>query len=254
MMQGELERAIADFDHAIVKRGDQGAPWVVAFRGECHAAMGKFDSAIADFTTALKRDRNRAKTYQHRAAAYEEKGKLDLALADLDQVVRLRPSAPEGYVDRSILLIEMKRNDRALEDMNRIVELCPEDPMGYFLRALALSVTNQDWKRALADMDRAVKLEPRFFLSYAVRAFLQIKNNKYAPALADLAMCGLTLDQSDFRVSGGVNTYRSQFYFGVGWELKDDPVKSKSGMLTSPIERRAIDQGLARLLAAAFPP
>ncbi|MGO8843386.1 MAG: hypothetical protein ACLQF1_20360 [Methyloceanibacter sp.] len=72
-------------------------------------------------------------------------------------------------------MIEMERNDRALEDMNRIVERCPEDPMGYFLRALALSLTIQDWKRALSDMHRAVKLEPRYFLSYAFRAFLQIR-------------------------------------------------------------------------------
>jgi tetratricopeptide (TPR) repeat protein len=60
MVKSEVDRALADFDHAIKQRGDLIEPWFVVCRGECRAAMGKFDSAISDFTAAIKRDPDRS--------------------------------------------------------------------------------------------------------------------------------------------------------------------------------------------------
>jgi tetratricopeptide (TPR) repeat protein len=91
MMKGELDGAIADFDHAIKNRGESGAPWAELCRGLCYQEMGKSGAAIADFTMAIKRWKNAPEPRLSRAEVYCEKGKYDLALADLDRVVQLRP-------------------------------------------------------------------------------------------------------------------------------------------------------------------
>jgi len=254
MANGEFDRAVADFHQVIQKWGDRLKPWVVFYRGECHAAMGNFDSAISDFNAAIKQYRDGSELYQHRARAYEAKGNFDLALADLDQVIRLRPDDPEPYVERSTLLIEMKQNDRAQKDANRIVELWPKDCAAYDFRALVACLTAQDWNRALSDVDCAIKLEPRYFLSYAFRAFLDVKAKKYDRALADLTTCAMTMNQCDFEFTWRINTYTSRFFIGVSWTLKDNPVQPKSRIVASEKERRLIEQGVERLLAAALRP
>jgi hypothetical protein len=99
-----------------------------------------------------------------------------------------------------------------------------------------------------------MKLEPRCFGCYAFRAFLQIKNKKYVAALADLTLCGLTVNESEIRFTWGIDSHRSRFCVGVYWELKDKPEKSKSRMLASETECDAIERGVKRLLAAAFQP
>ncbi len=214
--------------------------------------MGKFDAAISDFTTAIKRWGDHPITFLHRAAAYCDQGNLDLALADLDQTVRLRPNDVESYVERSALLIEMKQNDRAVKDANRIVELWPMDPMAYDYRAFVVCLTSPDWNRALSDLDRAIKLEPRYFLSYGFRGFLDFKTKKYVRAVADLTMCGLTLNQCDFELCWWMNTYTSRFGIGIHWKLKDNSVQPKSRMLASDTGRDSIERGVQRLLAAAW--
>jgi hypothetical protein len=115
-------------------------------------------------------------------------------------------------------------------------------------------ITTQDWKRALADLDRAIQLEPRYFLSYGFRAFLDLKNKKYVRALADLALCGLTISECEFELDWHVNNFTSRFFVGVSWKLKENPVTRKSHVLASTTERRSIEQGVERLLAAALRP
>jgi tetratricopeptide (TPR) repeat protein len=252
MMKGEFDRAIADFDHAIQKRVNFVHPKFVLCRGECFALVGKFENAIADFTTAIKRDPKQPANYEFRADAYQAEGRFELALADLDEATRLQPNDLDSYLNRSALLIEMKKKDRAIQDASRIVELCPKDHLAYGYRALTVCLTSEDWTRALADLDHSVKLEQRDFFSYGFRAFLEVQTKKYVRALADITMCGLTLNQSEFRPVFRINTYTNRFSVGISWHLKDIPAKTESRMLASQAERQSIERGVDRLMTASL--
>lgn len=173
-------------------------------------------------------------------------------MADLDQIVRLKPKDPQSYVERSILSITMKQYDRARQDASRLVELCPQVSIVYDFRALVICLTSQDRKAALADLDHAIKLEPRHFLSYGFRAFLNVENENYLRAFGNLAMCGMTLNQCEFHFTWKIDRVRSRFYAGVHWRLKEEPMKLATGMLALEPERRSIEQGVERLLAAAL--
>jgi hypothetical protein len=45
---------------------------------------------------------------------------------------------------------------------------------------------------------------------------------------------------------------RSRFFVAVHWRLKQNPAKPETPMLASETQRRSIEQGVERLLAAAL--
>ena len=56
-------------------------------RGLSYAKKGEYDRAIADYTEAIRLDRESVLPYSNRGSAYEKKGELDKALADFREAL-----------------------------------------------------------------------------------------------------------------------------------------------------------------------
>lgn len=86
---GELDRAIDDYDQAIRLMPD----YYVAInnRGVALMAKGEFDRAIMDFDRVIQLKPDYLAAFGGRAAAYGHKGLPDRAIGDLDVIIKADP-------------------------------------------------------------------------------------------------------------------------------------------------------------------
>ena len=104
-------------------------------RGLAYLAKGDRDSAITDFTGAIRLDPKNALAYNDRGLAWKEKGDNDRAIEDLTAAIKINP---------------LPRSDLAGSGFVNL----------YANRGLAWQAKG-DLDRAIADFDQAVSLAPR---------------------------------------------------------------------------------------------
>ena len=85
--KGDLDTAIADYTEAIRIKPDDAR--VYCNRGEAHAKKGDLDKAIADFTKAIQFDPENGSAYSQRGSYNDRKGEKRKAEADLAEAKRL---------------------------------------------------------------------------------------------------------------------------------------------------------------------
>ncbi|WP_315779624.1 J domain-containing protein [Bradyrhizobium sp. SZCCHNPS1003] len=122
--QGDLERAVADFDEAI-RLAPRNAD-LYHYRARDLVRMGRIDRALGDFERAIRLDPNDPVLFHDRGLALQRKGDLDEALVDLDHAVRMGFSDAGMYSDRGAVWLAKGRYDRALADFNQALKLDPE--------------------------------------------------------------------------------------------------------------------------------
>src|SRR5215510_5331238 len=88
---GESETALTDYSEAI--KLDPGNALAHFNRGNAHDQLGKFDVAIADFSQAIKLDPKEPDYFNNRGQAYDHLGQHDLAIADYTMASKLDVSS-----------------------------------------------------------------------------------------------------------------------------------------------------------------
>src|ERR1051325_5788783 len=98
------DEAIAGCSHAIASGKWKGHFLANLYnnRGVEYKNTGDPDRAIADYDEAILLNADDADPYYNRAAAWEAKGLLDLAIADYDESIRLDPKKAGAYDSRGI--------------------------------------------------------------------------------------------------------------------------------------------------------
>jgi tetratricopeptide (TPR) repeat protein len=85
-----------------------------------------YDSAIAQFTEAIRLDPNNAVYYKNRGTVYNEKGDYDRAIADATEAIRLRPNDyAEPYLDRGVAYANKGNLTQARTDINKALQINP---------------------------------------------------------------------------------------------------------------------------------
>ncbi len=121
-------------------------------RASDHMDAGDYDSAIADYTEAIRLDPTRADAYFWRGEVYRGKDDFDSAIADYTQAIRLDPKDAVAYFERGIAYCVKGDYDSAIADYTEAIRLDPKDARAYYGRGLAYQVKGQ---RAAAERDFA---------------------------------------------------------------------------------------------------
>jgi tetratricopeptide (TPR) repeat protein len=128
-------------------------------RGAAYGDRGAMDRAIADFDRAILFDPRQTRAYNNRGIAYLSKGMLAQALADFNTTVQLDPEHYDAYNNRGIVHDCSGEFDRALADFTRAIALKPDYAKAYVNRGMAY-LRKGFYGRAVRDFDRAIELDP----------------------------------------------------------------------------------------------
>jgi protein O-mannosyl-transferase len=127
-------------------------------RGLSYTSMGKYDSAIADFTTIVTKIQPRhAESYYSRAIAYNKKQMPDSAIADYTKAIEIRQDYGEAYVNRGNIYFNKGDQDQAIANYIMALKFIPDDGKTYLNRSFAYFRKN-DYGDALEDAQKAISL------------------------------------------------------------------------------------------------
>ncbi len=192
--QGDLDRALQDFDRAIEL--DPRLAVAFTYRGAAYGARGDWDQAIQEYSRAIELDPKDVAAFYNRGIAHSRRQQWDFAARDFDQSdqasiqMTLRPTAiaawptrscfdstpPSRDFDRAVELnpkdaaafafsggIHLRRGeiDRAIQDYDRALRIDPNDATTFYNRGVAYG-TKKEWDLAVQDYDQALRLEPKF--------------------------------------------------------------------------------------------
>ena len=143
------------------------------------------DSAIADFSKAIKNDPKYASIYYGcRGVARADKGDLNDAIADFTRAIELGPRYASAYIDRGIAKAARRDLDGAIADFDQAIKIDPDDAQIYYSRGVAKAGKNE-WQAAIEDYSKAVELDPEFALAYNNRGIAKAGNGDSKGAMAD---------------------------------------------------------------------
>jgi len=140
--EGELDRAIADFDHA--KQLNPNDKNVYLGRGRVFLDRGDVDSAIAECDRAIQIDPKDGRAYLYRGHAFADRGDFRSAVADYDRAIQLDPKNALLYRARSISGLYAGLLFQAQTDIDQSRALDPKDSYA----ALWLDILAKRGKRA----------------------------------------------------------------------------------------------------------
>ncbi|MDR1325554.1 MAG: tetratricopeptide repeat protein, partial [Treponema sp.] len=137
-------------------------------RGIALASQGEYESAIVDYTQAIRLDPNYALAYYNRGVAYHNKGDYDRAIADYTQAIRLDPNYALAYNSRGNAYYNKEDYDRAIADYTQVIRLDPNYALAYYSRGNAY-YNKEDYDRAIADYTQVIRLDPNYTFAYYSR-------------------------------------------------------------------------------------
>ena len=178
--QGDLDSAIANYTEAIRLNPDSSA--VYGLRGLARYEKGDLDSAIADFNKAIRLNPDLAVAYYSRGLARYHQGDLDSTIVNFNAAIRLNPNAV-AYFNRGLARYEKGDLDSAIADFNKAIRLNP-DALAYYSRGVAHHEKG-DLEGAIADYTEAIRLNPDDAEAYNNRGFARYHQGDLEGAIAD---------------------------------------------------------------------
>lgn len=155
-VNGEYDRAIADFDAAVRVNPDIAGLYLE--RGLAYDAKGEHLLAIRDFGEAIERKPELVQAHFGRAIAYQAAGQRDHSIVDMNNAMRLdRNMVAALQMQRGNQLRAARRYDEAISAFDRTIEVNPGWPLAYFGRAASFDEKG-DSERAAADYRKCIEL------------------------------------------------------------------------------------------------
>lgn len=113
---GRHDEAIALYSEVLAVRPTYA---VYNHRGLALAAVGDYERAIADFTTAIEMAPEQARAFTHRGVALRMAGRPDEALRDLDRALEIQPTWADALYARALVRYDLGDVPEALRDCDR---------------------------------------------------------------------------------------------------------------------------------------
>jgi tetratricopeptide (TPR) repeat protein len=151
----EYNKALADYTKAIKLNKEYANPY--NNRGNLYLKLKDYDKALADYNQAIKLNPNLADPYNGRGTVYATLKEYDKALADFSKAIELNPNLADPYNGRGIVYQELKEYDKALADYNQAIVLNPNNEIYYYNR-FAFYKKRKEYENALKDFEEIKKL------------------------------------------------------------------------------------------------
>ena len=125
--------------------------------------------------------------YINRGNTYRANGDLDSAIADFSEAIRIGPDLPQGYNNRGLTYAVAGKYDEAIADFSKSLEINPEDAITLNMRGLAY-ISRGKYDLAIIDLDAAIKRDPKHVDAYNNRAWAYFQSGKASKGLPDAEM------------------------------------------------------------------
>jgi tetratricopeptide (TPR) repeat protein len=180
---GDTDAAVADYARAIEGDPDSAAKYLLS-RAELMLDCENFNAAIADCTAAVALDETHSGAFQVRGLARRELGDIDAAEADFTAALALNPDAAMARLARATVRFDRGRTADAVADCDAVLELVPTNARALSLRGMARR-RQHDFPGALADYTAAIRQTPDTPAIYNLRAAVYYQQAQYAHAVQD---------------------------------------------------------------------
>jgi tetratricopeptide (TPR) repeat protein len=115
---------------------------VLVDRGIAYDDLGRPQSAIVDYTTAIKLQPKYPEAYFDRALAYDQIGDASHAINDYGSAIQQNPRDADPYLNRGLAYLNLRRFDDAIGDFTSAHELAPKAARPLANRGIAYA-----WKK-----------------------------------------------------------------------------------------------------------
>jgi tetratricopeptide (TPR) repeat protein len=147
--------------------------------------LGDHQRAIADYDSAIVLAPDDPVLHLNRGVAKIHDGRPADAITDYDTAIRLKPDWHLPYFDRAVALADLGQRAAALRDYARAIRLKPDDAWIHVGQGDVLAASG-DLERALDSYDKALALRPELDDPRAKRASVLLRLDRPAEALPEL--------------------------------------------------------------------
>ena len=142
--------------------------------GHVHLKHGDVESAINDYTAALRLSPTFADAFNARGMAYRRQKDFQHALQDYTMALNLKPDMAATFNNRGVIHMDIKQYELALSDFDRAIELDPNNANGFCNRAMVYGYIG-DYDKSITESTRATEINPQLSESYVVRGIAKVR-------------------------------------------------------------------------------
>ena len=172
--------------------------------GNTKSDLIDYESAIADYTKAIRLEPGDANAYYNRGLAKYYLGQYLAAISDYDTAIKLKPDDAHAYSNRGTAKHKLGQYIAAISDYNKVIQLRPDDASAYFNRGNTKRKLGQHFA-AISDYDKAIQLKPDHTKTYVNRGNAKTDLGEYIAAISDYGKAiQLKPDHANAYLSRGV--------------------------------------------------
>src|SRR5438876_931966 len=136
-------------------------PWTWCVNKEKASPDVQIKGCTSVIGSGKETPKNLSVAYNNRGNGYRTKGDNDTALADYTEAIRLAPKSALPYNGRGNVYFDKKDYDRAIAEYNEAIRLDAKYATAFNNRGLAYS-RKSDYDRAIADYSDAIRVDPKY--------------------------------------------------------------------------------------------
>lgn len=157
--QGELDKAMAEFDKAIELEPDN----VDAHRnlGTVYGEQGKWEESAAAYEQAIELAPDFGEAYGDIVAAYIKLGKLEEAAAAGEKAIELAPDYATAHNNLGVAYKQQDRLDEAIAEYQEAIQLDPAYAMPHYNLGLVYYAQGK-LKEAITEWEETTRLDPDY--------------------------------------------------------------------------------------------
>ena len=124
LAQGDPSQAVVNLNRAIeIAPATAAAADIYNNRGLAYAGQGDLERAMDDFEQAISLDPSYAKGFNNRGILHLKNNDYDGAIRDFDRAIDLDPGYAQAYKNRGVAHKQIGNDDQAIRDRDRAIEL-----------------------------------------------------------------------------------------------------------------------------------